>query len=69
MLPHSHVPMIYLGCPLSGSTSYGHISIFKEAFLYTATTVVWKIFIWNYFIVENDPENNFCGLPIPTKIF
>ena len=25
-------------------------------------TVVWKIFVWNHFIVENDQENNFCGL-------
>ena len=31
-------------------------------------TVVWKIFVWNYFIVENVRENNFRGLPIPTKI-
>ena len=32
-------------------------------------TVVWKIFIWNYFVVENVRENNFRGLPIPMKIF
>ena len=31
-----------------------------------AYTVVWKIFVWNYFIVENI---HFRGLPIPTKIF
>ena len=30
---------------------------------------VWKIFIWNYFFVENVRENNFCGLPMPMKIF
>ena len=34
-----------------------------------AYTVVWKNFVWNYFIVENVQENNFCGLPIPMKIF
>ena len=32
-------------------------------------TIVWKIFVWNYFVVENVRENNFRGLPIPTKIF
>ena len=32
-------------------------------------TVVWKILVWNYFIVENVRENNLCGLPILTKIF
>ena len=30
-------------------------------------TIVWKIFVWNYFMVENVRENNFCCLP--TKIF
>ena len=34
-----------------------------------ANTIVWKIFVWNYFVVENVRENNFRGLPIPTKIF
>ena len=28
-----------------------------------------EIFIWNYFVVRNVQENNFRGLPIPTKIF
>ena len=32
-------------------------------------TVVWKIFVWNYFVVENVRENNFRGLPIPMKYF
>ena len=32
-------------------------------------TVVWKIFIWNYFIVGNIQEKNFHGFPVPTKIF
>ena len=32
-------------------------------------TVVWKIFVWNYFVVENVRENNFHSFPVPTKIF
>ena len=24
-------------------------------------TIVWKIFVWNYFVVENVQENNFRG--------
>ena len=32
-------------------------------------TIVWKIFIWNYFVVENVRENNFRGLATSTKIF
>ena len=26
------------------------------------STVVWKIFVWNYFVVENVRENNFRSL-------
>ena len=49
-------------------------SLYKYAWLqYSRTiikhTVVWKIFIWNYFVVENVRQNYFRGFPIPTKIF
>ena len=36
---------------------------------YLGYIVVWKIFVWNYFVAGNVRENNFHGLPIPTKIF
>ena len=36
---------------------------------YNAYHIVWKIFVCNYFIVENVRESNFCGLPISMKIF
>ena len=39
-----------------------------HAYMYVYT-IVWKIFACNYFVVENVQENNFCGLPIPMKIF
>ena len=32
-------------------------------------TVVWKIFVWNYFVVRNIREKNFRAFPVPTKIF
>ena len=32
-------------------------------------TVVWKIFIWNYFILENVPENNFVAYEYRQKYF
>ena len=32
-------------------------------------TVVWKIFVRNYFVVRNIQKKNFCGFPVPTKIF
>ena len=35
----------------------------------TKDTVVWKIFVWNYFVVKNFREKFFCGFPVPTKIF
>ena len=31
--------------------------------------VVWKIFVWNYFVAKNICEKNFRGFPISTKIF
>ena len=37
--------------------------------VHMCTTVVWKIFVWNYCVLENDRENNFHGLPIPRKYF
>ena len=35
----------------------------------SAHTVVWKIFVWNYFVVGNIQEKGFHGCPVPTKIF
>ena len=32
-------------------------------------TVVWKIFVWNYFVAKNTWEKNFSGFPVPMKIF
>ena len=32
-------------------------------------TIVWKIFVWNYFVVRNIQEKNFHAFPVPTKIF
>ena len=34
-----------------------------------AYTVVWKIFVWNYFVVENVRENNFMACQYPRKYF
>ena len=34
-----------------------------------STTVVWKIFIWNYFVIRNIREKKFRGFPVLTKIF
>ena len=44
------------------SFTYTHIHIY-------ICTIVWKIFVWNYLIVENIRENKFHGLPIPQKYF
>ena len=68
---------VFLGCDLPkklllkwSSRRKSSTYIILTMYQFTSgTTVVWKVFVWNYFIVRNIREKNFRGFPVPTKIF
>ena len=50
-----------LNCQIKATAKYTTLTV--------ATIVIQKTFVYNYFIVQTVPVNNFCGFPIPTIIF